>query len=434
MKILYVADNRDRHNWGCRATSAALSEMLQENNTIVGRISGRLTLYNDFVYLSAFAGAANSFVYSIPYGEKIFRKIFKFIPFMKADFLSYDLDDTIEKLKKYSKQNKVFAELNIENYPEFDALVINGEGTMIMSTPARRDTLYYLMLVHWALKLGKKVFFLNAMFSDCPKTGKNSKTLELTEQVLKKCTLVTCREPMSYNYLCSNTKLNNIRMIPDALFTWKKYLQSNIVYNARSMFPFGYESDENLNGVDLSKGYICVSGSSSAAWNKEVAFKSYLNLIQRIKKEIDIPVLLVEVCDGDDFLRRVAKETNTLFIPVETPIVQGLNLLAHAKVYVSGRYHPGIMSSIGGVPVVFLGSNSYKNIGLQQLLKYDNPHEFSSIPDDSEVEKIIYCVNKYLNSPRIAESVISNVVNQAGQIKDLLSGFNCQNEGDCIWH
>ena len=43
MKIVYVGDNRNRGNFGCRATSTALSQLIEKNNVIVGTVSGRYT-------------------------------------------------------------------------------------------------------------------------------------------------------------------------------------------------------------------------------------------------------------------------------------------------------------------------------------------------------------------------------------------------------
>ena len=43
MKIVYVGDNRHRGNFGCRATSTALSQIISEENEIVGRIYGDYT-------------------------------------------------------------------------------------------------------------------------------------------------------------------------------------------------------------------------------------------------------------------------------------------------------------------------------------------------------------------------------------------------------
>lgn len=43
MRVVYVGDNRNRGNFGCRGTSTALSQLISQQNTIVGRISGKYT-------------------------------------------------------------------------------------------------------------------------------------------------------------------------------------------------------------------------------------------------------------------------------------------------------------------------------------------------------------------------------------------------------
>ena len=43
MNIVYVGDNRNRGNFGCRATSTALAQIIEKNNKIVGTVTGRFT-------------------------------------------------------------------------------------------------------------------------------------------------------------------------------------------------------------------------------------------------------------------------------------------------------------------------------------------------------------------------------------------------------
>ena len=52
---------------------------------------------------------------------------------------------------------------------------------------------------------------------------------------------------------------------------------------------------------------------------------------------------------------------------VEVPILLGATVLANSKLFVSGRYHPSIMASLGGTPCIFLGSNSHKNTVVSKL-------------------------------------------------------------------
>ena len=85
----------------------------------------------------------------------------------------------------------------------------------------------------------------------------------------------------------------------------------------------------------------------------------------------------------------VAKKTSTPIITVDTPILTAGKILANATVYITGRYHPSILASLGGTPCVFMGSNSHKNYSLQETLGYENPHEYNAIPDDNEIKKIL---------------------------------------------
>ncbi len=51
MKIIYIGDNRNRGNYGCRATSTALSMLVSHNNKIVGRVKGDSTYFYPDVFL-----------------------------------------------------------------------------------------------------------------------------------------------------------------------------------------------------------------------------------------------------------------------------------------------------------------------------------------------------------------------------------------------
>lgn len=423
MRILYIADNRNRHNWGCRATSAALSEMISKEHKIVGRISGRFTMSKEPVYVPLWNGKLNSLIYKNEVTYALSKQIIKKMPHSinsSFDFLSDDFDKSIELIKQFSQVNAEYKEINLDLY-SYDAIVINGEGTMIMTSPWRRDTLYYLLFTYWAKKRGKKVFFVNAMFSDCPKTGRNEKTISLMKNILSKCDMIGVRDPLSYRYAKETIGLEDCEYIPDALFSWVKYYhQENIIKNIRDILPYGCESDKALSGSDISAdGYICVSGSSAAAWNQRVACTAYTRFVKELKKKTNCPIFLVQVCSGDAFLEKVARMTDTYFVPVQVPIISGLNLLAHAKLYISGRYHPSIMASLGGTPCIFLGANSHKNMGLQEMLEYDMPKEYHACPSEEDIEGICRDAQELMNDVKRRKKikeVCAQRADEAGRI------------------
>lgn len=417
MKILYIADNRNRHNWGCRATSAALSQLISEKHRIVGRITGKLTLSRNFAYFPLFSGRINYLIYKniriSHVAESVIRRLPNFIR-NKLDFLSDNFDKSIQLIKRYAKYNEAYREIDLDFY-DYDAIVINGEGTMIMTSPPRRDTLYYLLFAYWAKKREKKVYFVNAMFSDCSKTGRNKKTVALTKTILSECDAVIIRDPLSYRYAKEVIGLEECKYIPDALFSWKKYYQNETLLNStREILPFGYESDESLAETELiAHNYICVSGSSSAAWDQEGAREAYTELIHELKEKLGYPIYLVQTCDGDRFLEKVAEMTDTLFIPVQIPIIVGLNLLAHAGLYISGRYHPSIMASLGGTPCIFLGANSHKNMGLQEMLEYKVCKEYHSCPTHEDIKEICSKAAKLIGHQEIRKNIEASAVERA---------------------
>lgn len=429
MKIVYAADNINRANFGCRATSTALKQLISENNTIVADITGELTHIggDDNVF----------FVPKLPINykrhskkgicfklwRKIARKLNHTSP-SKYDFVTENPKQSYLNLIKCLPANKQLEVFDLRQY-EFDALVINGEGTMIMSTPCRRDSLIYLMLAQWAIDLGKKVYFVNAMFSDCTVSGKNKKTLKTSEEVLSKCTLVSVRDPYSQEYVKENIPKVNATFVPDALFTWGKYIDREVLkHNINFALPLKKEFDPQLQNIDFARDYILISGNSLAIKNKEKAIDCYCRLTDYIKAKTNMQLILLEVCAGDRFLEKVGKTTGTPCIPVEIPVLYGLNILANARVYVSGRFHPSIMASLGGTPCVFQGSNSHKTESLGAMLGYESKGSYSAFPDASEIPLIYNDIEEKINLGNELRDKISDncrkLAQNAEKIKDLL--------------
>ncbi len=403
MKIVYVADNRNRGNYGCRATSTALSQLISEDYEIVGRISGRYT-HNDtgeLFFVKWFPAKTYEVLGRLKYWKDIKKIFYMFFRFLKRggkyyysnyDFISHDLDESINNLIKCLPANPALKEFDLRQY-DFDALVINGEGSYIFSTPPWRESLIISMVIHWSQKLGKKVYFMNAMFSDSPYSDRNMKTIKVVNEILGKSQLVAVREPYSYNYAIETLKLNNPKIFPDALFTWYSIVNDeHKIMNGKYYIPHGFETDESYYEFDFTKPYICISGSSAAgksAKNTDELIKSYSNLVKKLRSKFKGNIFLVHVCEGDDFLLDVGRETEAPVVPLNTPLIAAAKILSNARIYISGRYHPAIMASLGGTPCVFMSSNSHKTKSLQELLEYDEIIEFNVVPNKQECELII---------------------------------------------
>lgn len=423
MKVLYVGDNRNRVNWGCRATSIALKALIEEaGNTIVSTIDGKEVAPYSYT-ASFFPGVAPTKLLKAIYmrrNRKIFDVLYRLLSSKRQiDFIEDDVSTSTKQFLEIKKHN-VHLEKIYEQIKLSDAIVINGEGDFILSNPPRRNALFYLFMLDIAKKMGKKTFLVNAMFSDCPATGRNDSTLKETIKTLNNCTLISTRDNTSYNYLKELNITSQLICTPDALFTWQKYFQQPVppptIGDAVIPFP---EEDRFFNTIDFSKPYIIISGSSSAAQKRNEAIKSYTNLTNRVK-ELHHQVYLQPTCIGDSFLDHVSIKTNTPILPLNMAILTGASVLANAELMISGRFHPSILASLGGTPCIFLGSNSHKTKSLQDLLEYDNPKEYSAIPNQDEIESILLDAKYILDDKdNIRERIRGTVKRRAAEAKKI---------------
>jgi|LSQX01.2.fsa_nt_gb polysaccharide pyruvyl transferase WcaK-like protein len=431
MKLIYAADNRNRENLGCRATSIALSQLISKKHDIVATITGEYTNYdNSLFYIPGLPSWGYTILGKLSYWgalkrtwNLILNKITKEKRFI-FDYVDEEPQKSVKNFLKCLPANKHLQEMNLLKY-DFEGIVINGEGTMIMTDKPRKDTLVYLMLVWWAKSINKKVFFVNAMFSDCPVSGSNKKTISTSNSVLSDCDLLILRDPVSLKYVEENLKKCIAKYIPDALFTWSSLINDNHkLEHGKYYLPFGEETDGNFNELDFTEPYVCVSGSSMSAWNQKSAVLSYVYLVNQLKKEIDMPIYLIQSCIGDNFLKEVSKYTQVPLIPVKFPIVATAKILANARLFISGRFHPSIMASMGGTPCIFLKSNSHKTWSLQNMLNYKEVIEFSANPSESECSEIIKLAKEKLSfgedERRRMISITAELSEQAQELLELI--------------
>lgn len=403
MRIVYVGDNRNRGNFGCRATSTALAQIIEKNNEIVGTVTGRYTnndtgelFYYKYIptWFYKWVGKKSSWKYFKPAFYMLFRMIRKgrqYI-FSNYDYLEYNLDACINNFIRCLPANPHLKEFDLRQF-DFDALVVNGEGSFIFRIPAWRECINEAMLMHWALKMGKKVYYMNGMLSDDPFTKRNQEVVKLVKPLFEQSQIVGVRESYSESFARENFPNANIKFYPDALFTWYDYINDDVtISNGRYIMGPSGADNKSFNDYDFTKPYICVSGSSSigkATNNISEAVDIYCKLVNSLKGRLKQKIFLVEVCEGDNFLREVSRKTNTGLISIDTPILAAAKILANADAYVSGRYHPAILASQGGTPCVFMSSNSHKTKSLQELLQYEFVHEYYVLPSDLEIEEMV---------------------------------------------
>ncbi|NBK99927.1 MAG: hypothetical protein EOM50_18330, partial [Erysipelotrichia bacterium] len=211
MKIVYVGDNRNRGNFGCRATSTALSQIIERNNEIVGTVSGRYTNNDtgELFYYKHLPASIYKWLGKKRRWAQLKSALYLFIRLLRLGrqyiFSNFDYlcEDNIEKsLSNFLKclpANPQLKEFDLRRY-DFDALVVNGEGSFIFRVPAWRESVNELMLMYWAQKMGKKVYYMNGMLSDDPFTKRNNKFISIVKPIFEKAEVLGVREGYSLDY------------------------------------------------------------------------------------------------------------------------------------------------------------------------------------------------------------------------------------------
>jgi polysaccharide pyruvyl transferase WcaK-like protein len=236
------------------------------------------------------------------------------------------------------------------------------------------------------------------MISDCPLTGRNETTLAAAKRLLAQCRAVALRDPESLEYVRKEIPEANSCLIPDSLFAWFSRYENGSSYpplNGDFLLPHP-EKDEYWGKLDFSQPYICIGGGALVGSQPDRAVQCYARLIDAVS-QLGYRVYLTENDLPDSFLQQVAREKNIGIVPADAPILMCGAVLAHARLFISGRYHPSIFASLGGTPCIFLGSHAHKMGSLSRVLEYDVHREFSAFPSEAEVAEIVSTATKYLD-------------------------------------
>ena len=425
--ILLVCDNRDSKNWGCRSTSIALGQILSHFGDVITtsrllaakprRIPPVRGIFKTNRYFDAAINLALQ--------SKIIKSFYRAIG-GRADFIVIDPEGSVDLfLFAIKRADNVLHSLKMK-FEKADVVVINGEGSLIFRTPPRRDLNFQLFAVELARRFDKPVHYVNAMASDCPTSEINRNVEKAVLSTLNKCTSVSTRDPVSQKRL-NDMGVKNVNWYPDALFAWRKrygfFSGSQSPLNVPELFEGWPESDRVFTDqYNWPESYICISGASrppGVSPQKWVVF--FERLLNRIKNEINVDLVVVDPY-GDDFLEGIAARLGALYVPPTTNIFVGAYILARAKGYVSGRYHPSIMASLGGTPCSFLECNSHKTKSLQFVLEYENPVVFSFDSSDQNIAQIVEDISDKMKLGDDFRQHLMGIT--ANRAKEVLAGFS----------
>jgi polysaccharide pyruvyl transferase WcaK-like protein len=414
-KVFFIGDNRTGVNWG-RSASIALRQLLAGTFEISGCVTGDL-----FELSKAEVGYVGTLM------PPKYHRIFQYLchrrrrrpfgwyikleeMFGAHDFVAEDPATTIDNLLAHKARYPALARI-YNQAREADILVLDGDGDIIFSTPPRRHTLFLLAMIELGIRLGKPVFLVNSMISDCPLTGRNTKTLSAARRLFAQCRAVSLRDPESLEYVRKEMRETIATLIPDSLFSWFPIYAGEDSYPPRNgdfILPYP-EKDEYWGKLDFSEPYICIGGGALAGTQPERAVECYSRLVDAIG-QLGYQICLTENDLPDSFLQQIAKEKNVGIVPVDAPILLCGAVLAHARLFISGRYHPSIFASLGATPCIFLESHAHKMGSLSRVLDYETQRQFNAFPSDSDIAGILAAAQEYLEQGEELRERIRRVV------------------------
>jgi hypothetical protein len=436
MKVYFVGDNSTAVNWG-RAASLSLAHLLSGCFRITGRLSG-----DYFVLGETALGYVNTFM-PVSYSKLFLRLLLHhrrrravdwYIRieqlFGAKDFVADDPVESIDNLLAYKHRHPVLTQI-FDQAAAADVVVLDGDGDIVFSSPPRRQTLFLLAMMELGIRLKKPVFLVNSMISNCPLTGRNHKTLAAARILFAQCRGIALRDPESVEYMRTVMPEVDCCYIPDSLFAWFPYYADGTAQpplNGDFLLPHP-ERDEYWGKLDFSKPYVCIGGGALMASQAEKSIECYKRLIDAIKV-LGYRVYLTENDAPDCFLQTVAREKDVGIIPANAPILMCGSVLAHARLFISGRYHPSIFASLGGTPCVFLNSHAHKMGSLPRVLEYDDCRHFTAFPNEADIVAIVSLARIYLDQGAALRIKIKSVAERLCKEASRLPCFIQEHVGD----
>ncbi len=336
LRVLFAGDTLYRTNLGCRATTGALRHLIEGSGARI-----------DFTMDVAQWGAY--FAYSRAAGR----------PTVPEDLAR--LADHARSQPDAPASRALRA---------CDAVVINGEGAFLEFNNAGRLLLSLAYTAKTAF--GKPCFIVN---HTCDLD--NPEMRALAEAVYPLLDDVVFREPVSLEssgYIRARLGLPQ-SFAADAIHTLEVASPAAWADLSRRGGQYAYHPFVE-QPFDLAAPYIVLGGS--ARWRYQPrpeadTFADYVGLARALARRAPLVVVAIEHQE-EPYLRAVAEEVGCAFVGSAIPVTQSIDLIAHAALYVGGRWHSALKAAMGGTPVVVLATNSaYKTQGLLRLFDLEQP-------------------------------------------------------------
>jgi len=392
LKILFSGDTSNRTNWGCRATTESLREVLSRNGEIyytVDTSNFDKHISKQYLHERPTYWYGNDHLSTRPpFPRKhptTLDIVDRFQVAISSRLKPTQLHKRITKREDIIRESKRIARRRcplMQAIDECDAVIINGEGAFIPT--GFRAGLHHLTLAYLSSVICKKPTAIVNHTCDIS----HPLLYELVELVYPQLENIAVREACSYRALSRLLgSESNLSLIPDTVFTMRPCSQELWLTLNEQAGYFSAAPTLATNKTTL-EGRICIGGSAEFRFNPDKRIdliSTYTELCTRLKRIAPLVLISIEHQE-QSFMEHVAHRTGVPLVHCTTPVQQGLDILGNSLLYVGGRWHSAIKAAAGGTPSVLFGTNSdYKTKGFNELLDFETTGvPFNDLPERTE--------------------------------------------------
>lgn len=353
----------DEDNWGCKATSESLLNLIQEraNLKVTQKVSIHYKKRSVFRYVRA--RIKDKLISNGLLENKVFSKLMKIY------------------LENFSSNKNIYRSIKTS-----EATVLNGEGSIHNYCTAMIEWFFYLSVAKDVYNKYTTILNHTLQFDD-----ENAKRLSrITYSKLDK---VMTREFISTRNL-KDIGIDNVSVTGDAAFFAEPCDDSRTL--------------EILKGMGINGKYICLAGTVVF---DEIPFDKYVKLIRSIKEKYNYPILYTASCEIDrKFISRIKSEIpDVIVFDKDYTYTELMGVIKNCEFFVTGRFHPMIFSMITQTPFIPYQSNTIKMQGVLEMTNYPvDVVDFVKVTEDDLVKKIEYV----LENKQEIKSDLKNKVNE----------------------
>ncbi len=406
--LLFIGDLRTANNYGAIATTEALIKLIaNEHYEVDVKYIDFRSLYNPTpvdgfsdISVKRKLSIKKEIASRLPHNvKKGIKGIFKYFSCAKRpveDFCPYKYS----QYEKYYEQMRAGLRLQFEkNMLEWaDIVYINGEGNIVNGTDKYgkyRMGARYILFMAWVSKVKYKHPTLIVNHTVDPN---NYNAFDMIEHIYPQLDKIYVRETLSLHLLHQHG-IQNSMFVPDALWTYQPVTDWR---------PSNVLKEE----IDFSKPYLCIGDSSgiSNAYSKVKwdVCQVLGEIIDRLRGIVPQVIFVDGYYGGNEDINKLVDRKHIGRVNLANCSYHDLYyVLKGATLFISGRWHASILSTIANTPILLWGSDSHKTKSLYTLLDYNYRFfEVSTLP--ANIDELIETAQKIMNDASMIKTTMAN--------------------------